>query len=145
MKKPLIAAGIALSLALGAQADEVWSTEIGEVIYDHETEDGAAVLTYPIEGSDMLGIGYIDGLAQVYEGRQAYTGVWIEPDGTGSPACDYAIVDPETGDARQTWGQIEMIFVQPDYPGSWIIKRGYCFETPSEYLAGTPVLGDAQE
>ena len=146
MKTLIIAAGLAGLptglLAGAASADEVWSTEIGEVIYDHETDAGHAVLTYPIEGSDARGIGYIDGLAGEYEGRSAYTGIWIEPDDVSAPRCDYAITDPETGEPRWTWGQIEMVFVQPDFPGSWVIQRGYCFETPSEFLVGEPVTGE---
>ena len=145
MKALIRTAGLALLLSGAASADEVWTTEIGEVVYDHETEDGHAVLTYPIEGSDVLGIGYIAGLAGVYENRSAYTGIWIEPDGTGSPACQYAITDPETGEPRQTWGQVEMIFVDPDFPGSWVIKRGYCFEPVSELLVGKPVTADGAE
>lgn len=141
MRHFLFAALLAATTSAPAMADEVWSTSIGEVIYDHETDAGQAVLTYPIEGADVLGIGYIDGLAGVFEGRSAYRGIWIEPDGTGSPACDYAITDPETGEPRQTWGRVEMIFTEPDFPSGWVIKRGYCFGDLDQVLIGKPVTG----
>ena len=58
MKRILIATGLAAGLAAGlAGADEAWNTPIGEVVYDHDTPEGHAVLTYPIEGSDVLGLG----------------------------------------------------------------------------------------
>ncbi|MGB3626498.1 MAG: hypothetical protein WA989_11740 [Henriciella sp.] len=139
--KQFVAAIIAMSLAAPALADEAWSTEIGEVIYDHDTSEGHAVLTYPIEGSEMRGIAYVDDLAGEVEGRTAYTGVWIEPDDSGSETCAYAIADPETGEPRRTWGQFEMVFIKPDYPAGWVIKRGYCFSDPVEFLVGTPIIG----
>lgn len=145
MKAIILATGAMLAAGGAACADEVWTSEIGDVIYDHDTGDGHAVLTYPIEGSDVRGLGYIAGLGGVYEGRTAYTGIWIEPDDAGAPACDYAITDPETGEPRQTWGQVEMIFVEPDFPSSWVIKRGYCFEPLSEFLVGHPVTGDGAD
>ncbi|MEQ8557780.1 MAG: hypothetical protein RIB03_05640 [Henriciella sp.] len=144
MNRLIAAMGLGLILAGAAVADEAWDTEIGEVIYDHDTDEGHAVLTYPIEGSDVRGIGYIEGLAGQTTGRQAYAGLWVEPDGTGSERCPYAIADPETGEPRWTWGQIEMVFVQPDFPASWVIQRGYCFEDPSEFLVGQPVTADSE-
>ena len=145
MKAIMTIAAFSVALSSVAMADEVWRTEIGDVIYDHDMDDGHAVLTYPIEGSDVRGIGYISGLAGEYEGRTAYEGIWIEPDDVGTQSCAYAITDPETGEPRQTWGQVEMIFVDPDFPGSWVIKRGYCFEPTSEYLVGKPVTADGVE
>ena len=142
MKRILIATGLAAGLAAGlAGADEAWNTPIGEVVYDHDTPEGHAVLTYPIEGSDVLGIGYVTGLAGQTEGRGAYSGIWIEPDHAGVERCDFAITDPETGDARWNWGTFDMVFVQPDFPSSWVIQRGYCFEQPSEFLTGEPITG----
>lgn len=142
MKKFYVAAALMIGAAMPAIADEAWSTEIGEVIYDHETDQGHAVLTYPIEGSEVRGIAYVDDLAGQYEGRTAYTGVWIEPDDSGSETCAYAITDPETGEPRRTWGQFEMVFTEPDYPSGWVIKRGYCFEAPVEFLVGKPIRGE---
>lgn len=145
MKTSIIAAAaLSAAIAAPALADEVWTTAIGEVIYDHETEDGHAVLTYPIQGQPVRGISYFDGLAGVFEGRGSFSGVWIEYEGSGAPRCPYAIMDPETGDPRYYWGQTTITFVQPDFPGSWIVQRGYCFEDPSEFLAGEPVVAGAQ-
>ena len=122
-----------------AQQKETWSTDIGTVIYDHDTRQGQAVLTFPIAGSEQRGIAFIPELAGERSNRGVYYGLWIEPDGSGAPACDFAITDPETNTPRRTWGRIQMIFVDPGVPSSWVLRRGYCFDDYSEFLIGRPV------
>lgn len=91
-----ITALLGLSLiGLSAIADEVWSTPIGDVVYEDETDDGWAVWSYP--GLTERGTVYIKDLAGVYEGRTAYAGIWIEAESPGIELCDVAVTDPATG------------------------------------------------
>lgn len=135
----------ALAIAAPATADEVWSTDIGDVIYERDLETGAAVLSYPLGETAGRGLGYIDGLAGQYTGRGSYSGVWIEPSTDDNQLCAYAIANPETGAPEYNWGRLEMIFVDPDFPGAWVIQRGACFETPNEYLVGKPMVAAPTE
>ncbi|MEO1101111.1 MAG: hypothetical protein AAFW65_04630 [Pseudomonadota bacterium] len=136
----------ALTITATAAADEVWSTEIGDVVYEKDLPDGTAVLSYPLDSTEIRGFGYIDGLAGVYQGRTSYSGVWVEPGSDEVMHCKYAIGNPETGALEWNWGRIEMIFVDPDFPGSWVIKRGTCFDELDQYLVGKPVVaGDISE
>ena len=122
-----------------AQQQEMWTTEIGRVVYESDTAAGEAGLSFPIANSEQRGVAFIPGLAGQTANRGVYYGLWIEPDGSGAPACDFSITDPETGTPRRTWGRVQMIFVDPGVPSSWVLRRGYCFQDYSEFLIGRPV------
>ncbi|MEL6860176.1 MAG: hypothetical protein AAFO74_17475, partial [Pseudomonadota bacterium] len=64
MTKRLFTSMTALMLIAGgaAHADEVWSTNIGDVIYETDLDNGMAVLSYPTEG-EVRGLAYLAGLA----------------------------------------------------------------------------------
>ncbi len=157
MKTFMTALAGALLLAGTAIADEVWSTPIGDVVYETDLpEQGIAVWSYPLdqgaiievdndaeEGIDPApnGRAFIYNLAGVYEGRGAYTGVWIEPEENTSELCDTAIVNPLTGDEARNWGRIDLIFTEPDFPGGWVAIRGDCFGNPDQFLLGKPIVG----
>ena len=132
--------GIALLSVMAitaAQADEVWSTEIGDVIYEADLENGMAVLSYPTDG-DVRGLAYIAGLAGEFTGRTAYEGVWMEP-ATEEGTCDVEIAAPLTGEISNNWGRVQVIFVDPDFPGSFVALRGECFADPDAMLVARPV------
>lgn len=139
MSKAIISTAIGLT-ALGlcaAQADEVWSSDIGEIIYETDLANGMAVLSYPTDG-EVRGLAYIAGLAGQYEGRTGYEGIWMEPE-TESGGCDVEIAAPETGEISNNWGRVKVIFVDPDYPSTFIALRGDCFDEPDAMLVARPV------
>ena len=134
----LVATGLAVcALGLSAAADEVWKTEIGEVVYEADLDNGWAVLSYPID-EDLRGLAYFEDMAGAFTNRGAFSGVWIEPDHDGVAPCPVAIAYPDTGEASHNWGRVELIFTEPDFPGGWVALRGSCFETPENYLIGKP-------
>jgi len=140
MRLSIIAAtAIATSIFGAAQADEVWSTEIGDVIYEADLDNGMAVLSYPLEESDVRGLAYLSGLAGEYTGRTGYEGVWMEP-ATETSLCNVEIAAPETGEISGNWGRIRLVFVDADFPGSWVALRGDCFDEPTEMLVGRPIV-----
>ncbi|MBA27471.1 MAG: hypothetical protein CME95_01660 [Hyphomonadaceae bacterium] len=124
-------------LSLSAIADEVWSTPIGDVVYENETDDGWAVWSYP--GLTDRGTVYIKDLAGVYEGRGAYAGIWVEAESPNIELCDVAVTDPVTGESHYNWGRVDIVFTEPDFPGGWVALRGNCFNDPGDYLIGKPV------
>ena len=139
MIKKFLTAAIVLGAmtATGVQADEVWSTEIGDVIYEADLDNGMAVLSYPTE-SEVRGLAYIAGLAGEYTGRTAYEGVWMEP-ASEEGVCDVEIAAPITGEVSNNWGRVQVIFVDPDFPGSFVALRGDCFDEPDAMLVARPV------
>ena len=144
MKSNLLLAA-AIVFAGSALADEVWTTPIGDVVYERELPSGEAVLSYPAADGEARGLGYIEGLAQVYEGRGAFSGIWIEDDLPPADGCYVSISDPESGAPRNNWGRLELVFTEPDFPGGWVAIRGDCFNQPDSYLVGKPVTGDAAQ
>ena len=120
-----------------AWGDEVWSTNIGDVIYEADLENGMAVLSYPTDG-EVRGNAFVAGLAGEYTGRTGYEGLWIEAQ-TDTGLCDVAMVAPDTGEASHNWGRVRVVFVEPDFPSTFVALRGDCFEEPTEMLVARPV------
>ncbi len=144
MLKTMIASvtGIAALGLVAAQADEVWSTDIGDVIYETDLSNGMAVLSYPTDG-EVRGLAYVAGLAGEYTGRTGYDGIWMEP-ASEDGLCDIEIAAPETGEISNNWGRIEVIFVDPDFPGTFVAIRGNCFDEPDAMLVARPVTAIAE-
>lgn len=133
--------GLAFAGAVGsglAAADEVWSTEIGDVIYEIDLENGMAVLSYPTDTEGVRGRAYLSGLAGVYTGRTGYEGIWVEPR-TEAGTCEVDMVAPHSGLASNNWGRLRVVFVEPDFPSTFVAMRGDCFDDPIEMLVARPV------
>ncbi|MEM6252762.1 MAG: hypothetical protein AAF821_07560 [Cyanobacteria bacterium P01_D01_bin.156] len=115
-----------------ALADEVWSTEEYDVIYQ-EDRNRTAIWTY---GDD--GIIFIDGLAGVYTDRGSYTGYWAQE--SSSMRCD---TYREGTDGEQTyhWGNFKVTFIDSDFPSRWHAQIGLCELEPRIFLNGTPITG----
>ncbi len=139
--KSILAASLAFAaIALPAIADEVWSTPVGHVIYEDDLATGEAVLSFPTEDPDVRSMAYFTGMAGVFTGRDYFEGIWIEPDAAN--ACPISISDPKSGEPRNNWGRIQIVFTEPDFPGGWVAMRGSCFDTPDQFLVGKPVTGE---
>lgn len=138
MNKNMIAGCVLASAAIAgvAWSDEVWSTDIGDVIYEADLENGMAVLSYPTDGA-FRGYAYVAGLAGEFTGRTGYEGLWIETH-SETGLCDVAMVAPDTGEASNNWGRVRVVFVDPDFPSTFVALRGDCFEEPSEMLVARP-------
>jgi hypothetical protein len=123
------------ALVCGASyADETWTTEIGTVVYESDLENGQAVWSYPVEGSQWRGKAFLVGLASEYTGRTGYTGYWMEAGSAdGQSGCEVEVRDPETDGTSDVWGRIKLAFVDD---GTWVALRGDCFEEPTEMLVG---------
>jgi len=144
MFKRVFAAIAATALvAAPAMADEVWSSDIGEIIYEDDLYNGQAVLSYPLPGdgeNDVRGLAFVDDLALNYDDRGVHSGIWIEP-GNSQPGCATAVLDPTTNQPSNHWGRIEVIFLTQAFPSGFVVKRGDCFEEPWDVLVAKPVVG----
>lgn len=131
----------ALGASAPAIADEVWSTPIGEVVYEEELVTGEAVLSFPGEAGSRL-IAIIPGLAGVSTGRGFFSGVWIDLEAGEAGLCPAALINPADGRSSHAWGRLDLVFTQPDFPGGWVAMKGNCFDAPTDYLVGEPVAGE---
>ena len=113
-----------------ALADEVWSTEEYDVIYQQD-RNRTAIWSY---GSS--GIVFIDGLAGVYTNRGSYTGYWAQD--SSSMRCD-TYREGKNGEPTYHWGRFEITFIDSEFPSRWHAHIGLCELEPTIFLNGTPV------
>ncbi|NEP20411.1 MAG: hypothetical protein F6J97_26615 [Leptolyngbya sp. SIO4C1] len=119
-----------------ALADEVWTTEEYDVIYQAD-RNSTAIWSY-----GNSGLVFIDGLGGVYTDRGSYSGYWVQE--TSSLRCDTYREGAE-GKPTYHWGRFEVTFIDPDFPSRWHAHIGLCDREPTIPLNGTPVLGGTPE
>lgn len=135
--KTFSALAIALTLSGVAVADEVWTTEDGEVAYEAEIDRGK-IAVFAADGVKM----YISGLAGVYTGRGTYEGIWVlDEQGPQAEGCAYDIVRPGTEETVGFWGTMSITFIDPDFPSIWVADLGPCLDGfDSQMIARPKVL-----
>ncbi|NJM97439.1 MAG: hypothetical protein HC800_09940 [Phormidesmis sp. RL_2_1] len=116
-----------------ALADEVWSTEQSDVIYQ---EDRGSTAIWSYENNGESGSIFIDGLAGVFTDRGSYTGYWAQA--MSSLRCD-TYREGIDGEATYYWGRFEISFIDPDFPSRWHAHYGLCDRPPTFPLNGTPL------
>lgn len=125
---------LALSLlAAPALADEVWTTEYGDIIYEQDTADFNAVFSVPAVAFNGLakpeerGEVTIYGLAGNVSDRYGlFEGYWTAP---GEPMCDTALL-ARGGKASRSWGRVQIVFDRPAFPSGFTMLFGTCFWDP---------------
>ena len=133
--------GTILAISGQAQADEVWTTPVGEVVYEADLETGEAVLSFPGESGQRL-LGIFPGLAGESEERGFFAGIWLDPESATEGLCPGAMTDPIGGGKAYTWGRMDIIFTKPDFPGGFVVLKGTCFDQATDYLIAEPVVGE---
>lgn len=139
MRHFLLAGALALTATGVAGADEVWRTDDGmEIVYETDLDGtGTAVLTF--DGVRL----YVEGLAGVFEGRGAYSGVWFADDTEGpglGEGCSVAMVRPDAADQSSVyWGRAEVTFIDADFPSIWLGEFGECFGPLENLMVARPV------
>ena len=131
-----MALGLLLTCIASAQtalADEAWTTEEYDVVYQEDRNE-TAIWSYGDSG-----LIFIDGLAGVYTDRGSYTGYWAQD--SSSMRCD-TYREGADGEPTYHWGRFEITFLDPDFPSRWHAHLGLCDRETTIYLNGTPVLGD---
>ena len=117
-------------------ADEQWTTEEYDVVYE-EDRNRTAIWSYGDNGGTI----FIDGLAGVYQGRESYSGYWVQD--SSSLRCD-TYREGADGEPTYHWGSFEIAFIDADFPSRWEAQIGLCDRSPSIPLTGTPIVGSAQ-
>ena len=138
MKKVLglgcLAIAACVNIAPKVVADEVWRTEEFNVIY-LEDRGQTAIWEY----GDGVGYVLLDGLAGEYTDRGTYTGYWVQK--SSSRRCD-TFREDVTGLPTYHWGNVEVEFIDKDFPSRWTLKLGICDQASPIELNGTPIVSD---
>jgi len=129
MIRHLLATAVILAAA-PALADEVWSSDYGEVIYENDIE-GQAILSMQL-GGEGRGLMYFPGLAGNYDDRSTHHGYWIMP---GGGPCEAELTGVD-GFSGGDWGRVVISFDKAAFPTSWTATFGQCFDDYSFSLRG---------
>lgn len=122
---------LAAAVAMPAFADETWKTDLGTVIWEKDTKDGAV---FKLDlGKGKFVRFYIENLKADSEHRGAFSGYWINT--ADEKMCAPELVGPD-GTRSHTWGTIELTFLKPTFPSDWTGKMGKCWDKPAEVFNG---------
>lgn len=140
----LVLALSASLMAVPALADEVWTSEFGEIIYEEDTADYNAIFSLPAvalngtAGPQERAQITIYGLGGNFTDRYGlFEGYWTSP---GDPLCDTALVPPG-GKASRSWGRIQIVFDRPSFPSGFTLLIGTCFWDPIMTLRAETAAG----
>ena len=130
LKYLLPAALFACSAPL-AQADEIWDTPRGQMIYLSDVLDAAVFQLHAEEGEARY---YFPGLAGDYSDRSVHHGYWISHEPLDF--CSSTLVGLD-GFAGTYFGRATIVFDGPAFPTGWTILDGACWEEPFNALKGS--------
>ena len=128
MPRLLTCLALICALPAIAAADEVWNSDMGEIVYLAD-ENGAAILSFTNVDAYPAEL-VIPGLAGNYDSRGVHEGYWI---GTGSGWCDSFMARPG-GEASTNWGRALVSFDLPSFPTSFTLTLGDCFGPYSQVI-----------
>lgn len=128
-----VAVAAIMMCAPQAWADEVWGSNLGEVVYQSEI-DGFAVFT--LAHPDGPRTVFIDGLAGNHSDRVGYfTGYWVmassDAAGKSVESCPVTIL-AANGEPYNVWGQVMIEFLSPTFPSGFMGYTGVCLDPPTE-------------
>lgn len=112
----------ALLLATPAVADEVWTSDMGQIVYQTE-ENGAAHFSFTNVDAYPATL-VIPGLAGNYSDRGVHDAYWI---GEGAGYCDAFLTIPGSDLPSTNWGRAVVSFDQPSFPTGFTMTLGDCF------------------
>ncbi len=125
----------ALMLAAPAAADEVWSSEMGDIIYEFDQNNTAVFSFTNLDAYGALLV--IPGLAGNLENRGVHDAYWL---GSGSGDCPAFLALPgDEQTATTNWGRAIVSFDSPAFPTSFTLQLGWCFEDPRESMGAKAV------
>lgn len=120
------------------QADEVWDSNSGRIVYEAEMGP-TAVWSYGTQQEP--GVIYVLGLAKVYSNRASYVGYWAK--NTSKKACDTQRPGIN-GQMTSYWGRFNVKFLDKDFPSRWEGTWSYCdgadeaLKVQAKPVVGTP-------
>ncbi|NIZ61472.1 hypothetical protein DL239_10835 [Sedimentitalea sp. CY04] len=111
-------------------ADEVWTSDMGQIVYQAE-EGGAAIFSFTNVDAYSAKL-IIPGLAGNYSDRSSHAAYWI---GQGAGACT-AFMSHGDEPASSQWGRAQVVFDDPAFPTSLTVILGFCLDEPNIVIRG---------
>ncbi|MGB1311513.1 MAG: hypothetical protein ACPG47_09890 [Leucothrix sp.] len=116
------------------QADEVWESTRGRVVYE---TDLAATAIWSYRSQYTVGLIHIAGLAGIYQNRGTYEAYWVQ--NNSKERCD-TLRPTQNRATSPYWGRIHITFLDKKFPFRWEAKWSYCNEPMQQTLwKGQPV------
>ena len=112
-------------LVAPVSADEVWSTDMGQITYLKDVGD-VAVLSIDRTSAPPFLI-YVPGLAGNLDSRRDFFGYWLAEEDGSCPAS----IAGEDGVTSDSWGGANIMFHETAFPSGFTLVLGECFETPA--------------
>ncbi len=136
MIKTIAASVLALtSLVSALQADEVWSSGTGQIVYLAD-EYGSAILSY-VDTDGTAGEMVFPGLAGNFTDRGVHDGYWV---GASDLNCAAGLGRPG-GVASLSWGRATIAFDNPGFPAAFTVLLGDCDGALDRSLRADPIVG----
>lgn len=141
--KHFVAAAMVSLAALPALADEVWTTPLGEIVYERDFKNGMSLFSAP--ATAILGDAPPDARAWIYipdfvysiDNRFFHEGFWIIE---GFDYCPLELAGPD-GRKSRSWGRAQIAFDQPTFPSGFTMVTGFCAYDPYYPVRAEPNLG----
>jgi hypothetical protein len=122
--KKTAAALLALLCAGPALADEMWSSDQGEIVYERDVGE-IAVFSFPFApGRAEM---YVENLIGNFDRRGIHEGYWIAPGSDGN--CSASLTGPD-GIQSTHWGRFTLRFDSRASPAGFVANMGECFNAP---------------
>lgn len=130
--------------ALPAVADEVWSTSLGDIIYEADLENGTAVFSAPAQllmldaPADARAWIYIPELVYLLDSRGVHQAFWLIE---GMELCTVGLVGQD-GHKSFTWGNATIAFDATTFPSGFTMIAGNCGYDPYIPIRAEAVVGN---
>ena len=111
-------------------ADEVWESDMGQIVYEAE-EGGAAIFSFTNVDAYPAKL-IIPGLAGNYSDRSSHDAYWI---GQGAGECSAFMSHGSEPESSQ-WGRAQVVFDGPAFPTSLTVILGFCLDEPNIVIRG---------
>jgi hypothetical protein len=142
--KLLVAATLFGLAALPAVADEVWSTTLGDIIYEADLDNGTAVFSAPAQWlmidapADARAWIYIPDLAYLLDARSVHPAFWLVE---GMEFCTTGMV---AADGRKSfaWGDATIAFDVSTFPSGFTLIAGNCGYDAYIPIRAEPIVGN---
>ncbi|WP_146636228.1 hypothetical protein [Nioella nitratireducens] len=132
MIKAILPALAALAFAVPALADEVWSSDTGQIVYLAD-EYGSAILTFT-DTDGTNGELVFPGLAGNFTDRSVHYGYWV---GQSALQCPAALGRPGALTSL-SWGMATIAFDDPGFPSAFTVLLADCDGDFDRSIRATP-------
>ncbi len=137
---------VSVAFVTSALADEVWKSNVGEIIYEKDFGT-TAVFRYSTPGvvnskTRLFINGLVPDIYGSANSRGSYKGYWV--DDSSRRTCESSLVSP-MGIGSRSWGRFEISFSKHGSWWAWSGQLGSCFDQPTDKINAVPDMADSED